>query len=269
MKVTAHVFSPRLKVTTHVLSPGLKVTTHVLSPRLKVSTHVLSPGVKVTTHVTRTEGYHTCIVTRTEGYPTCHLNWRLPHMYCYLDWSLPHMYCRLGWRYNTVTSDLWQGAAPPLSTWQLAARLICRAHMCSVTPHCLHLFRLPATQDEIIKKKRMFSFRQFAPPVFLILNLRSQLVLLYYISKVKIKTFVSTVLLCVLFASVVAVWFTSTLMQHDVMDDKTRFATKTIVIICNRVYCIHVPGHEPITFSFQSFSFLIGWVFYSSNYLRC
>ena len=32
--------------------------------------------------------------------------------------------------------------------------------------------------------------------------------------------------------------------------------------MCNRVYCIHVPGHDPITFSFRSFSFLIGWVFY-------
>ena len=31
---------------------------------------------------------------------------------------------------------------------------------------------------------------------------------------------------------------------------------------CNRVYCIHVPGHDPITFSFRSFSFLIGWGFY-------
>ena len=30
----------------------------------------------------------------------------------------------------------------------------------------------------------------------------------------------------------------------------------------NRVYCIHVPGHDPITFSFRSFSFLIGWGFY-------
>ena len=29
--------------------------------------------------------------------------------------------------------------------------------------------------------------------------------------------------------------------------------------MCNRVYCIHVPGHDPITFSFRSFSFLIGW----------
>ena len=27
---------------------------------------------------------------------------------------------------------------------------------------------------------------------------------------------------------------------------------------CNRVYCIHVPGHDPLTFSFRSFSFLIG-----------
>ena len=32
---------------------------------------------------------------------------------------------------------------------------------------------------------------------------------------------------------------------------------------CNRVYCIHVLGHDPITFSFRSFSFLIGWGFYS------
>ena len=31
---------------------------------------------------------------------------------------------------------------------------------------------------------------------------------------------------------------------------------------CNWVYCIHVPGHDPITFSFRSFSFLIGWGFY-------
>ena len=29
--------------------------------------------------------------------------------------------------------------------------------------------------------------------------------------------------------------------------------------MCNRVYCIHVLGHDPITFSFRSFSFLIGW----------
>ena len=25
------------------------------------------------------------------------------------------------------------------------------------------------------------------------------------------------------------------------------------------MYCIHVPGHDPINFSFRSFSFLIGW----------
>ena len=25
--------------------------------------------------------------------------------------------------------------------------------------------------------------------------------------------------------------------------------------LCNRVYCIHVPGYDPITFSFRSFSF--------------
>ena len=31
---------------------------------------------------------------------------------------------------------------------------------------------------------------------------------------------------------------------------------------CNRMYCIHVPGHDPITFSFRSFSFLIGWGVY-------
>ena len=27
------------------------------------------------------------------------------------------------------------------------------------------------------------------------------------------------------------------------------------------MYCIHVPGHDPITFSFRSFSILIGWGF--------
>ena len=42
-----------------------------------------------------------------------------------------------------------------------------------------------------------------------------------------------------------------------------------IIIICNRVYCIHVPGHDPITFSFRSFSFLVEWGFYGPNYLRC
>ena len=34
------------------------------------------------------------------------------------------------------------------------------------------------------------------------------------------------------------------------------------VYSCNRVYCIHVQGHDPITFSFRSFSFLIGWGVY-------
>ena len=38
---------------------------------------------------------------------------------------------------------------------------------------------------------------------------------------------------------------------------------------CNRVYCIHVPGDDPLIFSFLSFSFLIGWEFYGPNYLRC
>ena len=40
-------------------------------------------------------------------------------------------------------------------------------------------------------------------------------------------------------------------------------------LLCNRVYCIHVPGHDPLIFSFLSFSFLIGWEFYGPNYLRC
>ena len=42
-----------------------------------------------------------------------------------------------------------------------------------------------------------------------------------------------------------------------------------IIIICNRVYCIHVPGHDPLILFFRSFLFLIGWVFYGPNYLRC
>ena len=37
---------------------------------------------------------------------------------------------------------------------------------------------------------------------------------------------------------------------------------KIDIYICNRVYCIHVPGHDAITFSFRSFSFLIGWGVY-------
>ena len=39
--------------------------------------------------------------------------------------------------------------------------------------------------------------------------------------------------------------------------------------LCNRVCCIHVPGHDPLIFSFLSLSFLIGWEFYGPNYLRC
>ena len=41
-----------------------------------------------------------------------------------------------------------------------------------------------------------------------------------------------------------------------------------VIYRCNRVYCIHVPGHDPITFSFRSFSFLIGWGFYGPNCLK-
>ena len=37
---------------------------------------------------------------------------------------------------------------------------------------------------------------------------------------------------------------------------------RELIYLCNRVYCRHVPGHDPITFSFRSFSFLIGWGFY-------
>ena len=40
------------------------------------------------------------------------------------------------------------------------------------------------------------------------------------------------------------------------------FWSRLHIVICNRVYCIHVPGHDPLTFSFRSFSFLIGWGFY-------
>ena len=44
--------------------------------------------------------------------------------------------------------------------------------------------------------------------------------------------------------------------RHDVL------FKEACTIHCNRVYCIHVPGHDPITFSFRSFSFLIGWGIY-------
>ena len=42
-----------------------------------------------------------------------------------------------------------------------------------------------------------------------------------------------------------------------------------LLILCNRVYCIPVSGHDPLAFSFRSFSFFIGWEFYGPNYLRC
>ena len=40
--------------------------------------------------------------------------------------------------------------------------------------------------------------------------------------------------------------------------------SKTYVTECIVYNCIHVPGHDPITFFFfsRSFSFLIGWGFY-------
>ena len=44
---------------------------------------------------------------------------------------------------------------------------------------------------------------------------------------------------------------------------------KSSIFMCNRVYCIHVPGHDPLIFSFLSFSFLIEWELYGPNYLRC
>ena len=49
----------------------------------------------------------------------------------------------------------------------------------------------------------------------------------------------------------------------------SRGLSKKESFICNRVYCIHVPGHDPLIFSCMSFSFLIGWEFYGPNYLRC
>ena len=39
--------------------------------------------------------------------------------------------------------------------------------------------------------------------------------------------------------------------------------------VCNRMCCIHVPGHDPLIFSFLSLSFLTGWEFYGPSYLRC
>ena len=38
--------------------------------------------------------------------------------------------------------------------------------------------------------------------------------------------------------------------------------------VCNRVYCIHVPGHDPLIFSFRSFSFLIGFMAQLSKVLK-
>ena len=43
------------------------------------------------------------------------------------------------------------------------------------------------------------------------------------------------------------------------------FQPALIFSMCNRVYCIHVPGHDPLIFSFLSFSFLIGWEFYGPS----
>ncbi len=62
----------------------------------------------------------------------------------------------------------------------------------------------------------------------------------------------------------------NTIQKHQF--DYHKYACEQVLFVrftCNRVYCIHVPGHDPITFSFRSFSFLIGWGFYGPNYLRC
>jgi len=44
---------------------------------------------------------------------------------------------------------------------------------------------------------------------------------------------------------------------------------KIAVYKCNWVCCIHVPGHDPLTFLSCPLSLLIGWEFYGPNYLRC
>ena len=63
------------------------------------------------------------------------------------------------------------------------------------------------------------------------------------------------------------------LQNKSVVCSGSRVACGTVikswVYRCNRVYCIRVPGHDPLIFSFLSFSFLIGWEFYGPYYLRC
>ena len=41
-----------------------------------------------------------------------------------------------------------------------------------------------------------------------------------------------------------------------------------VQFLCNRVYCIHVPGHDPLILSFRSFSFLIGFMAQLSKVLK-
>ena len=41
----------------------------------------------------------------------------------------------------------------------------------------------------------------------------------------------------------------------------------TYIIVTECIVC--VSGYDPLTFSFLSFSFLIGWEFYGPNYLKC
>ena len=45
-------------------------------------------------------------------------------------------------------------------------------------------------------------------------------------------------------------------------EDSLKFSNVTECIV-------YVPGHDPLIFSFLSFSFLIGWEFYGPNYLKC
>jgi len=58
-------------------------------------------------------------------------------------------------------------------------------------------------------------------------------------------------------------------LSADACNNSKKQTTENKRNKCNRVYCIHVPGHDPITFSFR-FLFLFDWVRgLWPNYLRC
>ena len=64
-----------------------------------------------------------------------------------------------------------------------------------------------------------------------------------------------------LFLGILKIHAINGLIQNHMRHERSESAGEQRIALykCNRVYCIHVPGHNPLTFSFR-FLFLFDWV---------